>query len=884
MAETFEAYRRSAFFDLASGATVGGRLQATLPVTLADVDNPARTSPPGGAPFELLGPGDVRGLMPAAITKRVPAPGTGDAVETKAAHVEFAALDLPWRYTPELAGDDGALRPWLVLVTGVAGDEVVLRADGTVQLAKAVLAAHDLAKSYQWAHVHDVAGGAVARLLSPRDCLADTSYIAALVPAFTVTGDGEDAVLADAWGAGAQGVTLPCYDAWSFRTGPEGDFAQIAARLAPVSAAEIGPTFGVANVRCDWRDPAHAGRAPLAVPMGAALERTDGSANALPLDADLAQETLALTVGARTFQGRWVLTAPQYEAPWTAAAALATPTGWRLELRNDVRRRGAAGLGAWAGIEWQQKIADAAAAQAGAVAAAAQRIRYLTLGLAATRSLWRRRLPPDPVARLALFAPLLGRLPVASGGTVLDHVDGRTPAFARALFSSALRRIARNGTARAALAAPGAVSVSALLIAANRCPPPQPRDSLLERIVKGDGRAEDRARAWREVLADAERRAGGADDWRALLPSWLLEGRAFPAPAVFLALLRALDPGGGRPPDVGALRAIAPSLAPSDAPGDAALDGLISQLVGRTVRERPEPPCAPLDLAGLAARVSAAVDPTVERPIAVERVLGTIGGLREPLLAPPDVAPELDLPLWKFVADWVPDWLLPGVGMLPTDRVVAVQTNPVFVEAFLVGANHQTLAELRWRNVPIMAGWSPLRRFWQRPVLPPAPTVDITPVSTWPAATALGDVAHRADPAAGTQLVVVLRTELFRRYPATAVYLVSALGAGGTVDWSKVPAPGDPGWVPIDPVLSGTIGSDVVFFGFPVPASAAADHWLVLEEPPPGYRFYTEAPPVSNCEARTFDAAAAAKNGAEFAAARFATPVRVFLGALLGQA
>jgi hypothetical protein len=278
----------------------------------------------------------------------------------------------------------------------------------------------------------------------------------------------------------------------------------------------------------------------------------------------------------------------------------------------------------------------------------------------------------------------------------------------------------------------------------------------------------------------------------------------------------------------------------------------------------------------------------VERPLAVERVLGTIGGLVEPVLAPPDLQPELDLPLWKFLSERAPDWLLPGVGLLPTDRVVAVQTNPVFVEAFLIGANYQALGELRWRNIPIVSNWSPLRRFWQRPVRPkPAPPpVDISPVRSWPDAPGLGDPSHRADPASGKNLVVVFRTELFRRYPSTAVYLISA-GPAGAPNWTQVPSPGQPNWSPIDPTFSGTIGPDVVFFGFPVPPSAAANHWLVLEEPPPGYRFYTEAPPPSDdCARQGFSVAAATatKNGAEYAALAFANPVRVFLGALLGQA
>ena len=890
MSETFYGWHRSGLFALAKGPAVAGRLQAALPVTLVDVDDASRTSPPGGAPFELLGPGDVRGLLPGAIVKRVPAPGTSDAVETKAAHIEFAATDLPWRYSPELGNASQGVRPWLVLVVGTSGDEIVVRQDGTVQLFSGVLAKHKLSESRRWAHVHDIPGAPVARILSPRDCDADTNYIAALVPAFVLLGDDPAPTLSDAWTPTTASVVLPCYDHWSFRTGAEGDFASIAARLAPVAASEIGETFGVASVRYEWRDPVlQAARDALVVPTGAALERTDSNANAQPLDNDLATETLALTASARTFQGRWVLTAPMYEAPWTPPdVLLSAPTGWRRELRADIRRRGAAGLGAWAGIEWQRKISDAAAAQAGALAAAAQRIRYLTLGLGATRSLWTRRFPAAPIGRLALMGPLLARLPASGGGTVLDQIDRRTPMFVRELFSSAMRRIARTGTARAAWARPGAATLPALLVAANRCPPAQPRDKLLDQLQRGYASDEDLRRAWQRVLDDAAKRAGGDDTWRQLLPLWMRRGEALPPPDVLLALLRALDPGGGRPPDLDALRNPPRDIGASPGSRDPGLDALVSQLLGRDQREHGDPPCNPLDLVGLSKRISDAIDPTVERPMAVERVLGTIGGLREPVLAPPDLQPELDLPLWKFVSDYAPDWLLPGVGLLPSDRVVAVKTNPVFVESFLVGANHQTLGELRWRNIPIMAGWSPLRRFWQHPVLPaPAgPPVDIAPVSDWPQMQPLGDPSHRVGTSgAGESLVVVFRTELFRRYPTTAVYLVSAL-SGAAPDWSKVPSPDDPSWAPIDPTFTGKIGTDVFFFGFPVAPAAAADHWLVLEEPPPGYRFYTESPSsLDGCEyQKLFADAASANDGAEYAVRTFATPVRVFLGALLEHA
>ena len=126
-------------------------------------------------------------------------------------------------------------------------------------------------------------------------------------------------------------------------------------------------------------------------------------------------------------------------------------------------------------------------------------------------------------------------------------------------------------------------------------------------------------------------------------------------------------------------------------------------------------PCRPLpDLGAFATSVAAAIDPTVARPVVVDRVLGTITGLRPPLLAEPDVAPELDIPLWKFLSERSPDWLLPGSGTSRPTACWPSQTNPAFIDALLIGANHQTLGELRWRNLPITTRWTPLRRFWER--------------------------------------------------------------------------------------------------------------------------------------------------------------------------
>jgi hypothetical protein len=184
---------------LSAKTMANGRLQGATNVIVADVGNPALTET-APAPYELFGPGDVQRLAAGAITRRFPAPNASNAEVTKLALVEFAADDLPWRYTPRLVAD-GKLRPWLVLVVGQrAPDDIILRPDGRVTLGLTAQRNHPLSLSSLWAHVHDVDGhGPIARVVAPvagAGYLKDTEYVACVVPAFTATG-------ADAWDGSA---------------------------------------------------------------------------------------------------------------------------------------------------------------------------------------------------------------------------------------------------------------------------------------------------------------------------------------------------------------------------------------------------------------------------------------------------------------------------------------------------------------------------------------------------------------------------------------------------------------------------------------------------------------------------------------------------------
>lgn len=860
MTAEFHAYRRPGVHGAATAVPGDPRLTGHLRLEVRD-DLAVVRQP--DVPFALAGPADVVGVESSVVVKRHPAPGVADAETTKAPFVELAPPDLPWRYTAVTPTPEG-LRPWLVLVVGAA-EAMRLDPAGRLRVPAVVTAAHDLAKSALWGHTQTYAGGEVARLLAPVDMQPGIRYLAALVPAFRIEGGR----LVDAWTPAAESPPLPMFDSWSFTTvADHDDFAKMARRLEAPTAAEWqrlrDAHFGSAAVR--YQRPAAPPEEPDQppeldqLPVRAALSLVPGPGEE-PVDAGdppaaVTADLAALAGTATEVDGRWVLGLPRYADPWPLPpSAVAAARWWTDELVDDPRRRGAAGLGSWAASEWQDRIADAAADQAGALAAAAERVRHLVLGLAASRSLWARRVPDDPVARLAMLGPMLAKLPADTGTTVLGALAARVPTLA-AVRSGAARRALRPGTTAARLARPGAVAAAAVLHAANTCPPTPPAAGadLADRVVEllgGLGFSE-----WLPSEAQLDEESGEHYDSRRLVDFQPRHDgiRGEEAAEAVEELRGLLDPGA------------------------------------------PDPdPCRPIgDLAALGEAVAAACDPNGAQPAALVRVRATVHGLPEPWLAPPDLSPELDLPLSVFVAERAPDWLLPGARDLPMDRVIAAASNPVFVEAFLVGANHRATGELRWRNLPLVTGWMPLRRFWNRigragtPDEGPLTDVDgivdldrlraatrpdgtLDPAADWlrwPAGTRLGDPSHLPDPTRGANLVVLFRTPLFRRYPATVVTLVPAAAGPDGPDWSVDPDPTKA----VDPSFGGSIGDDLTYFGFPVEPSAGDDHWVVVEEPPPGYQFRSSSPghPVW------------AGNGAKVAADTLVRPVRVLLGQLVG--
>jgi hypothetical protein len=296
-------------------------------------------------------------------------------------------------------------------------------------------------------------------------------------------------------------------------------------------------------------------------------------------------------------------------------------------------------------------------------------------------------------------------------------------------------------------------------------------------------------------------------------------------------------------------------------------DDLVS-LAFELGREGPRPEADAFDLAGAAGAIAAVFDPHADRPAIADRVLADVadaGGVLTPDLGGSvELAPDLALAAWTFLRDTASEWLLPGADGVEADAVVGLTTNPAFVEAFLVGLNAQLVGELRFRNYPLIPGWTPVRTFWSRANAGTgAGDDDIVGVDTWSDSTEFGDPSHQPPSAASADLVVLFHTPLFREYPGTVVSLVpAARRATGGPDWDADPDLADVQY----PSFQGQITPELRFFGFDLDPTLAADRWVVLEETLSGRRFF-------NAAART----SSADNGADLAAETVSPPRRVLI-------
>ncbi len=204
--------------------------------------------------------------------------------------------------------------------------------------------------------------------------------------------------------------------------------------------------------------------------------------------------------------------------------------------------------------------------------------------------------------------------------------------------------------------------------------------------------------------------------------------------------------------------------------------------------------------------------------------------------------PEFDMPMYEPLVTVEKDGFVPNLHLVEPDSITLLETNQRFIEAYLVGLNHEFARELLWREYPTDQRGSYFRQFWDvRKKIAQAVDKaaarellkDIKPLHQWPPGADLGDNDNRqAGQKPEEDLVLVVRGELLKKYPNT---IISAQPAkwqltNGVPDKAKEREL-DAAAGPIFPLYEARVAPDIYFFGFALTADVARGDDTVDDKP-----------------------------------------------------
>jgi hypothetical protein len=143
--------------------------------------------------------------------------------------------------------------------------------------------------------------------------------------------------------------------------------------------------------------------------------------------------------------------------------------------------------------------------------------------------------------------------------------------------------------------------------------------------------------------------------------------------------------------------------------------------------------------------------------------------------------PVIDLPMYEPLKNLSSEYFLPNINLIEQNSITLLENNQRFIEAYMVGLNHEFARELLWREYPTDQRGSTFRQFWDVRGVFNASNLDnealkeslrdIPPLHLWEKASKLGAHNQRSQTQQNAQeLVLVIRGELLKRYPNAVIY------------------------------------------------------------------------------------------------------------------
>ena len=261
-----------------------------------------------------------------------------------------------------------------------------------------------------------------------------------------------------------------------------------------------------------------------------------------------------------------------------------------------------------------------------------------------------------------------------------------------------------------------------------------------------------------------------------------------------------------------------------------------------------KPPRVPIDPGAIADATLVALDPAVTIPrfvLANVRLPFHIVELIGERFVEAMAYPEFDIPMYEPLVKRSTELFVPNIDKVEPNSITLLKTNQRFIEAYMVGLNHEFARELLWREYPTDQRGSYFRQFWdvssflsdteddeaRREELK-----DIPPLHLWSRFSKLGDHDHReAGRDNEEELVLVIRGELLKKYPNAVIYAQKAKwqptsASDPTPDKSKE-RDFDPAVAVKTPLYEARVRPDIYFFGFDLTEEEARGDDSVDDEP-----------------------------------------------------
>lgn len=215
-----------------------------------------------------------------------------------------------------------------------------------------------------------------------------------------------------------------------------------------------------------------------------------------------------------------------------------------------------------------------------------------------------------------------------------------------------------------------------------------------------------------------------------------------------------------------------------------------------------------------------------------------------PFLKPIMAYPKFAKPVFEYLRKISQEYIMPNIDKVEKNSITIVQTNQKFIESYMAGLNHEMSRELLWREYPTDQRGTYFRQFWdvKDNILEkdPEKKLDIQEMHTWSQDLGMHENRQASEGATGSDdgyLVLLIRGDVFKKYPNTMVYAQKAI-YGSPRATSQRTLPRDLDKDVQYPVFQAELEPDVYLFGFDLSIEKARGH-RGDEDPAtnPGYFF-----------------------------------------------